>query len=573
MGEFSLGDLAGKYLLTTMTFVPLLGALLIMLVPRGQNSAMKWIAVIISAIPLLLCWPLLKGFDASITPKTADDAARFVQYGFQFVTNSEWIPLFKGSSIRYAVGVDGISVTMIVLTALLSFICIVASWGFEHWHTSKGLKGYLALFLLLETGMMGVFISLDFFLFYVFWELMLLPMYFLIGIWGGPRREYAAIKFFLYTLAGSVLMLIVMLALFFASGDVDPATPGVQHTFMLPELMKQSNLFTGTPWLLAFIGLYIGFAIKIPAFPFHTWLPDAHVEAPTPISVILAGVLLKMGTYGIMRICYPILPEAAFRFSPVMMLFGFIGIVYGALCAMAQIRGVPRVNPQTGEQFIERDLKKMVAYSSVSHMGFCMIGLAACTPAGMAGCLLQMWNHGVITGMLFLIVGVVYDRAHHRNIDGFGGLWDKMPVYGGITALAFMASLGLPGLSGFIGEALCFMGAYQAGPNVVDEMGVKDPPVFNLIRFSVYYKLLTAISVSGVVFGAGYFLWSYQKVFLGKLNPKYAEITDVNPREQFTLWPLLLLVVVFGIYPKPLLDLIVPSVNYLVGQVGMPWVK
>jgi NADH-quinone oxidoreductase subunit M len=561
--EFHLSDLAGKYLLTTMTFAPLVGALVILMVPRGQNAAMKWIALAFSAIPLLLVWPLLKGFDPSITP-AAPGTGDLNQFGFQFVTNVKWIEAF---GVSYAVGVDGISVTMIVLTALLSFICVVASWGFEHWHTSKGLKGYLALFLLLETGMMGVFISLDFFLFYVFWELMLLPMYFLIGIWGGPRREYAAIKFFLYTLAGSVLMLIVMLALFFATPDQDPVKPGVQHTFLLPAMMQIGPTLKGTAWMLAFVGLYIGFAIKIPAFPFHTWLPDAHVEAPTPISVILAGVLLKMGTYGIMRICYPILPDAAYSFAPLMMLFGVVGIIYGALCAMAQIRGVPRVNAQTGEQFIERDFKKMIAYSSVSHMGFCMIGMASGTPAGMTGALLQMWNHGIITGMLFLLVGVVYDRAHHRNIDGFGGLWDRMPVYGGITALAFMASLGLPGLSGFISEALCFMGAFQA----------TDPgraPVFGFINGAIYYKLLTAISVSGVVFGAGYFLWSYQKVFLGKLNPKYADIEDVTPREQFQLWPLLLLVVAFGIYPKPLIDLIVPAANYLVqNQMMFPWVK
>jgi NADH-quinone oxidoreductase subunit M len=396
---------------------------------------------------------------------------------------------------------------------------------------------------------------------------MLLPMYFLIGIWGGPRREYAAIKFFLYTLAGSVLMLVVMLGMYFASG-----TGGAAKTFLLPELMRLGQLpgelypFKGGVWLAAFVGLYIGFAIKIPAFPFHTWLPDAHVEAPTPISVILAGILLKMGTYGLMRINFPILPEAARQFAPVMMLFGFIGIVYGALCAMAQIKGVPRVNAQTGEQFIERDWKKLIAYSSVSHMGFCMIGMAAATPAGMTGALFQMWNHGCITGMLFLLVGVLYDRAHHRNIDGFGGLWDRMPMYGGLTALAFMASLGLPGLSGFISEAMCFLGAFQASPDA-------GPKYFWFFPAELYYKTLTALSVLGVVFGAGYFLWSYQKVFLGKLNPKYADISDVNPREQFTLWPLALLVVAFGIYPKPILDLLTPSVTLLCQQVGQPWLR
>jgi NADH-quinone oxidoreductase subunit M len=410
--------------------------------------------------------------------------------------------------------------------------------------------------------MMGVFVSLDFFLFYVFWEVMLLPMYFLIGIWGGPRREYAAIKFFLYTLFGSVLMLVVLLAFYFTS---DP------HTFSIPELMKQGRGFEALHpgwWLVAFIGLYIGFAIKVPVFPFHTWLPDAHVEAPTPISVILAGVLLKMGVYGLLRIAYPILPAAAQQFSPVMMMLGVINIIYGALCAMAQIRGVPRYNAQSGEHFVERDWKKLIAYSSVSHMGFCLIGLAAVTPAGVTGAILQMWNHGLITSMLFLLVGVLYDRAHHRNIDGFGGLWAKMPSYGGMTALAFMASLGLPGLSGFISEVLCFIGAFQAG----------DPSLDASVRYffipgAIYYKVLTALSVTGVVFGAAYFLWSYQKVFLGPLNPKYEEITDMNPREHVTLWPLAIPVVIFGIFPGPVMNLMEKSVALLVHQVGMPWVR
>ena len=541
-----LTDLFGKDLLTTMTFAPAIGAFLIFLVPKLSNRAIKWIALVAAAIPAVCIVPLLKHYDPSIA-------------GFQpfFDRQAEWIQAFN---IKYHVGVDGISILMVVLTAGLSLLCIIASWGFEHWHTARGAKGYFGLFLLLETGMMGVFVALDFFLFYVFWEVMLLPMYFLIGIWGGPRREYAAIKFFLYTLFGSVLMLVVMLAFYFSS---EP------HTFSIPELMKQGPTFEALNkgwWLLAFIGLYIGFAIKVPVFPFHTWLPDAHVEAPTPISVILAGVLLKMGVYGILRICYPILPGAAQTFSPVMMAFGVINIIYGALCAMAQIRGVPRYNAQTGEHVVERDWKKMIAYSSVSHMGFCLIGMAAVTPAGIEGAILQMWNHGLITSMLFLLVGVIYDRAHHRNIDGFGGLWTKMPWYGSITALAFMASLGLPGLSGFISEIACFIGAFQAGdPGAVGTYFFLPKPIF--------YKVLTALSVSGVVFGAAYFLWSYQKVFLGPLNPKYEDVADMTPREHLTLWPLTILVVVFGVYPQPLFDLIERSSMVIVQQVGMPWTK
>ncbi len=548
---------SNEMLLTTMTFAPALGALLILFVPKGANAAVKWLALAASAVPLACCYPLLKGFTA----------AKSGMNEFQFVLDKSWIEAFN---IHYYVGVDGISVTMVILTALLSLLCIIASWNFEHWNVNRGIKGYFALFLMLEAGMMGVFVSLDFFLFYVFWEVMLLPMYFLIGIWGGPRREYAAIKFFLYTLAGSVLMLIVMLAFAFTV-DGDPKADGHQMCFSFPLLNDAGRMgaFGGDAfkwWMAAFVGLYIGFAIKVPVFPFHTWLPDAHVEAPTPVSVILAGVLLKMGTYGLIRINYSIMPAQAQEFAPWMMLFGFVGIVYGSLCAMAQIRGVPRVNSQTGEHFIERDWKKMIAYSSVAHMGFCLIGLAACTPAGMAGCMMQMWNHGIITSMLFLLVGVVYDRAHHRNIDGFGGLWTPMPKYGALTALAFMASLGLPGLAGFIGEVLCFMGSFQAS----GDAAVK---IFGFWPSDTYYRVLTALSVSGVVFGAGYFLWSYQKVFLGPLNPKYEDIEDVNWREQLTLWPLAAIIVFLGVQPQYYLDLVTPALNELVKHVGMPWAR
>ncbi|RPH49578.1 MAG: NADH-quinone oxidoreductase subunit M, partial [Planctomycetota bacterium] len=369
--------------------------------------------------------------------------------------------------------------------------------------------------------------------------------------------------------AGSVLMLVVMLAMYFTV-DADPAAPGRQATFNLLTLMKEGPaIFQGFWWKMAFLGLYIGFAIKVPVFPFHTWLPDAHVEAPTPISVILAGVLLKMGTYGLMRISYPLLPEAAQWFAPFMMAFGAWNIIYGSFCAMAQIRGVPRVNSQTGERFVERDLKKMIAYSSVAHMGFCLIGLAACNPAGLSACLFQMWNHGIITSMLFLLVGVIYDRAHHRNIDGFGGLWTQMPQFGALTALAFMASLGLPGLSGFISEFLAFAGGFQAGdPNV--------PFVLfpgREVRSDLWFRVLTGISVGGVVLGAGYFLWSYQKVFQGPLNPKYANLEDMNVREMICVWPLAIMTVILGVYPSLYLDVIMPAINKLATDMNMPWVS
>src|SRR5438034_4192567 len=364
--------------------------------------------------------------------------------GFQFLELGNWIPSL---GIHYHLGVDGLSLPLIVLTALLSLLSVAYSWRIE-----LRLKEYLFLFLLLETGMLGVFAALDFFLFYIFWEITLVPMSFLIGIWGGPRREYAAIKFFLYTLFGSVLMLLALLALYFTS---EP------HTFDMTVMIAQANKYGTQPlpfWPvdqlgwgfqhLVWMALFIGFAIKIPAFPFHTWLPDAHVEAPTAISVILAGVLLKMGTYGILRINYPMLPVATADLA-----YWFLGalgawnIIYGALCAMAQT-----------------DLKKLVAYSSVSHMGYVMLGMASFTTQGINGAVLQMFNHGTITGMLFLLVGVVYDRAHHRDIEGFGGLAAIMPVYTGVTALAFFASMGLPGLSGFISEVLVLLGSWQKFP-------------------------------------------------------------------------------------------------------------
>ncbi|MFT5315780.1 MAG: NADH-quinone oxidoreductase subunit M, partial [Candidatus Krumholzibacteriia bacterium] len=383
------------------------------------------------------------------------------------------------------------------------------------------------LFLLLEAGMIGVFCALDFFLFYVFWEVMLLPMYFLIGIWGGPRREYAAIKFFLYTLAGSVLMLLAMLALYL--NTVDPVTGG--HTFNMLHMFDQGN---HTSWLqgtdirhLVWLALFIGFAIKVPVFPFHTWLPDAHVEAPTAVSVILAGVLLKMGTYGLLRISYPILPDQALWFSYALAVLGVINILYGAYCALAQT-----------------DMKKLVAYSSISHMGFVMLGMATMNSAGMNGAVLQMFNHGTITAMLFLCVGVIYDRAHTREINAFGGLGMGMPIYFSVFSFALFAALGLPGLSGFVGEALVFMGAF---------------PV---------YRTLTIIAALGIVIGAAYVLWMLQRVFLGPQNEKWADLPDINAREMFTLVPIGILVVLLGVYPLPVLDLMKVTLNNLVKVVA-----
>ncbi len=497
-----------NHILSLMTFTPIAGVLFILAVPKGKDNIVKLIASFFAFIPVILAVILYSNFNNTL-PGVTDPGT------FQFIEHYPWIRAFN---IEYFVGVDGISVPMVLLTALLSFLAVVGSWNIE-----KQVKGYMSLFLLLETAMMGVFISLDFFLFYVFWELMLLPMYFLIGIWGGPRKEYAAIKFFLYTLAGSILMLIVMLVLYF--NTVNPETGG--HTF---NMLYYMNQITHNAWLkafdvriLLFIALFIGFAIKVPIFPFHTWLPDAHVEAPTAISVILAGVLLKMGTYGILRISYPIFPDVARWFAVPLAILGVINILYGALCAMAQ-----------------SDLKKMVAYSSVSHMGFVLLGMAAMTPAGINGAVFQMFNHGIITAMLFFLVGVVYDRAHHRMIDGFGGIGAVVPIYTAFVSLAFFASLGLPGLSGFISEALVFIGSF---------------PVF---------RGLVITATAGIVITAAYHLWALQRVFLGPLNPKYTDLPEINGREIFCVAPLGVIAMVLGVYPMPVLRMIDTSLLQLI---------
>jgi NADH-quinone oxidoreductase subunit M len=476
-------------ILTYMTFIPLVGMFAVLALPSRRHDLIRMAALVFTIPPLLMAIWLYNNFDRATD-------------GIQFMVRHPWISSYN---IQYLMGVDGLSVTMILLTALLCPICILASWEIE-----KGVKGYFALFLLLDTGMMGVFCALDFFLFYIFWEVMLLPMYFLIGIWGGPRREYAAIKFFLYTLLGSVLMLIAMLGLYFYN---EP------HTFDMLVLMENSGTYSRQFQVWAWLALFIGFAIKIPAFPFHTWLPDAHVEAPTAISVILAGVLLKMGTYGILRVNYPMLPVGTLEFAFwALAALGTLNIVYGALCAMAQ-----------------SDMKKLVAYSSISHMGYVMLGMATLTPQGINGAVLQMFNHGTVTAMLFLLVGVIYDRAHHREIAGFGGLASVMPLYTGLMTIAFFAALGLPGLSAFISEVLVLLGAWQ------------------------YNVGLAIIAASAVVLTAGYMLWMLQRVWLGPVNEKYAKLPDLSPRELVTLVPLAAIVMILGVYPHAVLNLINPT--------------
>ena len=509
--------------LSWITFIPIIGMILILFVPKENQNAMKWTAAVATFLQLVIAVMIYFHFDRSLTGINT-------QEGMQLVEKASWIdirgvPWFGRIHVDYFVGVDGLSVPMVILTALISFIAVFASWNIP-----KALKGYMAMLLLLDTGMMGVFVSLDFFLFYVFWEVMLLPMYFLIGVWGGPRREYAAIKFFLYTLLGSVLMLLAVIALYFSVTAPDPGTGERIYTFNMLAMMNPANYQpgsllagAGTYWRhLAYIALFIGFAIKVPIFPFHTWLPDAHVEAPTAISVILAGVLLKMGTYGILRISYPMFPELAMYYAWPLALVAIINIIYGALCAMAQ-----------------QDFKKLIAYSSISHMGIVLLGMSAMNTQGMMGAVFQMFNHGTITAMLFLLVGVIYDRAHHREINGFGGLANVMPRYLGITAFAFFAALGLPGLSGFISEMMVFVGAFKAWP------------------------VFTMFAIFGIIIGAAYLLWTMQRVFFGATNPKYEGIADINGRELFTLLPIAAIVLVLGIWPHPILGLMNSSMSFL----------
>ena len=511
-------------ILTVITFLPVLGMIIVLLLPKDRTRQIQTVVAIATGLQVVLAFAIWAMFD--ITKAGINDQATM-----QFVERIPWIvipgtPWFGAIRIDYFMGIDGLSMPMVLLTALISFLATFSSFSIK-----QQIKGYFVMFLLLDTGMMGVFCSLDMFLFYVFWEVMLLPMYFLIGIWGGPRREYAAIKFFLYTLAGSVLLLLVMIGLYFSTVDPDTGL----NTFNMLAMMNPENVSSGlfatigsNARMLAFIGLFIGFAIKVPIFPFHTWLPDAHVEAPTAISVILAGVLLKMGTYGLLRISFPIFPDMTLYFQIPMMILGFVNIVYGALCAMAQT-----------------DFKKLIAYSSVSHMGYVLLGMASLNVQGMTGAVFQMFNHGTITAMLFLLVGVLYDRAHTRGLNEFGGVYNKMPVYSFLTVIAFFAAIGLPAMSGFVSEAFVFLGAFQTN------------------------KLWTILSTLGIVFGAGYMLWTFQRVFMGTLPEKWNEVlTDVNGREIFTLVPLAIIIIALGVYPSPALNWMSTSLGHLVQLVN-----
>ncbi len=506
--------------LSLLTFLPLIGGIIILFTKKENSQLHRTVSTVFAGVTFLLSLGLLTKFDSSLAT-------------MQFIEKIPWIATFN---IEYHLGVDGLSFPLVLLTTFLSLISIIASYGID-----KRTKEYFFWFMMLETGMLGLFVALDFFLFYVFWEITLVPMYFLIGVWGGPKREYAAIKFFLFTLFGSVFMLLSMIALYFASGTGLPGSERTLDLVRLAELGHSGQLqLAGTAAMLVFLGLYLAFAIKVPAFPFHTWLPLAHVEAPTAVSVILAGVLLKMGTYGILRVCYPILPEQTKLFLPYLIVIAAINIIYGAFCAMAQ-----------------KDMKRMVAYSSVNHMGYCLLGMAAimgnpnAAHAGISGAVMQMITHGIITGSLFLLVGVIYDRAHTRDIDAFGGLAGRIPIFSGLMIVSAMASLGLPGLAGFIGEFLCFLGGFGGS--------------FDGHNF----KIWTAVSVIGIVVTAAFFLRMLKQVLMGEFNPKWeGHMPEVTTRELVTLVPLVVLTVVLGVYPSLALRLMDATVTNLIKMVA-----
>ena len=483
------------HLLSWIIFLPAAGAAALFIF-RQNVERVRQVALGVALLDFVLSLLLPLKFDTTT-------------YQMQFVERGTWVSTFH---INYAVGVDGISVLLILLTTLLTPICILCSWR----AIETKVTAFMVAMLLMETAMIGVFSALDFVLFYVFWESMLIPMYLIIGIWGGPHRLYAAIKFFLYTLAGSVLLLVAIIALYFAGG----------RTFDIPSLMGQPYSPVFQFWI--FLAFFLAFAVKVPMFPFHTWLPDAHVEAPTAGSVILASILLKMGAYGFLRFCLPMVPHASLTLSPVIMALSVIAILYGAYMALAQV-----------------DLKKMIAYSSVSHMGFVTLGIFVFNTHSMEGALLQMVNHGITTGALFLLIGMVYDRTHSRLLSDYGGISKSMPIYATLLVIFSFASFGLPGTNNFVGEFMILAGAFLRNP------------------------LLAAMATLGLILTAYYMLRITRHVLYGKIaRPVWAGLPDLNMRELATIIPLVLLVFVIGLHPGPLLDVMHVSVEHLLQQVG-----
>jgi NADH-quinone oxidoreductase subunit M len=492
-----------QHVLTAVLYLPLAAALVLALLPRGQETVIKYLALMASLASFFLSLLLWVNFAWGANEQ------------FQFVTSVRWVPEL---GIRYKTGVDGISLVLVVLTTLLSWIAVLSSFT----AITTRVKEYYITLLVLETGMLGVFVALDLIVFYVFWEAMLIPMYFLIGIWGGPRRVYATIKFVLFTLVGSLLMLIGILAIHAAVPHPEAlgglGGPGAAGTFDLVYILQNHagiiDVLPTSAQFWIFFSFALAFAIKVPMWPLHTWLPHAHVEAPTAGSVLLAGVLLKMGTYGFVRFCLPLFPGICLQVAPFMAVLAVIGIIYGALMALVQ-----------------RDIKKLVAYSSVSHLGFCMLGIFAFTQAGVEGAVLQMINHGLGTGALFLIVGMIYERRHTREISEFGGLWKVMPVYAAFFLIITLSSIGLPGLNGFIGEFMILVGSWLG-------RGWQT----------------TAWAATGIILGACYMLWMFQRVMQGPLtNPENRSLRDLDSREVWTLVPIVALIFAIGIFPNSML--------------------
>jgi NADH-quinone oxidoreductase subunit M len=531
-------------ILTLLIFIPVLFGFVIALLPSAWRSSFKFITLAVTLAQLGMSIWIYCNFKTGVSFAGINHEGQF-----QFLQKLPWINLDLGTmgkmQIDYFVGIDGLSVTLLVMTSFVLVIAALASW-----EIISNLKGFFVLFLILDMAVIGVFCSLDFFLFYIFYELMLLPLYFLIGMWGGARREYAAIKFFLYTLFGSVFMLLVMIGLYLSV--TDPTTGN--HTFNIIAMMNPANYQQGSVFsaisqqtifgmsarAVGFVILFVAFAIKVPVVPLHTWLPDAHVEAPTPVSIILAGILLKVGGYGIIRICVGIFPEIAHADAYWLGLLGVISIIYGALNALAQ-----------------QDLKRLIAYSSVSHMGFVLLGIASFTMEGLSGAIMQMVSHGFLSTMLFFLAGIIYNRVHDRGITHFRGLATLMPQYAAFVMIAFFASLGLPGFSAFIGEAFSLTGAF------------KSPLVNGLLPY-----WMAVGGAVGILLGAAYFLWTLQRMFFGPVNLKGGSVwqtalADLNVREKITLLPLALIVLVLGLMPSLVFDKINDSVVAFVQFLGV----